>query len=76
MELIGCPKMSVRNYHYLLHNNREERSYLLTFTFYFLMQNMILLNAQFSKSFFSLLSSSSLSAAATEGRVCWWCSAS
>jgi hypothetical protein len=26
MELIGCPKTSVRNYHYSLHNNPEERS--------------------------------------------------
>ena len=26
MGLIGCPKMSVRNYHYPLHNNPEEHS--------------------------------------------------
>jgi hypothetical protein len=24
--MIGCPKMSVKNYYYLLHNNPEERS--------------------------------------------------
>ena len=30
MGLIGCPKTSVRNYHYLLHNNPEKRgSHLL-----------------------------------------------
>ena len=26
MEPIGCPETSVRNYHYLLRNNPEERS--------------------------------------------------
>jgi len=26
MGTIGCPQMSVRNYHYLLHNNPEECS--------------------------------------------------
>jgi len=27
---IGCPEMSIRNYHYVLHKNTEERSsYLL-----------------------------------------------
>jgi hypothetical protein len=26
MGLIGCPETSVRNYHYLLRNNLEERS--------------------------------------------------
>jgi hypothetical protein len=70
MELIGCPEMPVRNYHYLLHNNPEECSSLLTFTCYSLMQNMILLNAQFSKSFFSIL------LLLRKGSVCWWCSAS
>jgi len=36
------------------------------------MQNMILLNAQFSRSFFSFLF---LLVLLGEGGVCWWCSA-
>jgi len=27
---IGCPETSVRNYHYLLRNNPEERSYRIS----------------------------------------------
>jgi len=29
MEPLGCPEMSVRNYHYSLLHNPEERSYQL-----------------------------------------------
>ena len=29
MEPIGCPETSIRNYHYSLHNNPEERNYQL-----------------------------------------------
>jgi len=29
MELIGCPETSVRNYHYSVRNNPEERSFYL-----------------------------------------------
>jgi len=32
MGLIDCPKMSVRNYHYLQHNSLEERSSQQTIT--------------------------------------------
>ena len=31
MEPIGCPETSVRNYHYLLRNNPEERSFHLRY---------------------------------------------
>jgi hypothetical protein len=32
MGLIGCPEMSMRNYHYTMRNNPEERSSVLTYT--------------------------------------------
>ena len=41
MEPIGCPEMWVRNYHYLLRNNPEERSShsKLDFTLYYLIKS-------------------------------------